>query len=164
MERIELIGKRDIGVDAVQLKQLDALQAEQSQTLLGLCLQVLRPSVYSPAAGPRLGHSCFRRDHEVTRIRVERLADQPFTDLRTVGVSGVDEGDPELDDAAEDTDHLVAVARLAPDTGPRNLHGAIAQAHDREVAADRELAARASGLCREAAHAGTPVSLSPVFA
>jgi hypothetical protein len=37
----QLVGERDVRIDAVELKQLDALQAEQAKALLGLGLEVL---------------------------------------------------------------------------------------------------------------------------
>jgi hypothetical protein len=47
----ELVGEGDVGIDAVQLEELDALEAEQAEALLGLGLEVLRSSVALPAPG-----------------------------------------------------------------------------------------------------------------
>ena len=52
-----------------------------------------------------------------------------------VGVGGVDEGDAELDGAAQHADALVAVGRRAPDARAGELHGAVAEAVDGQVAA-----------------------------
>ena len=88
---------------------------------------------------------------------MERLADQPFAHLGAVRIGRVDERHPELDGAAEHADHLVVVAWLAPYAGPRDLHGAVPQAHDGQVAADCELAAGTSGLRSEIAHDDAPL-------
>ena len=51
-QRAHLVGKRDLRIDAVQLKQLDALQSEQAEALGGLGLEVLWLAVGSQRPGP----------------------------------------------------------------------------------------------------------------
>jgi hypothetical protein len=46
----------------------------------------------------------------VVAHRLQRLADKLFVDVGAVDLSGVDEGDAALDCAAQNGDHVVAVA------------------------------------------------------
>ena len=48
----DLVVQRHLGVDAVQLQQVDALDAEVAQVQLHLLAQVLRPPDRHPPAGP----------------------------------------------------------------------------------------------------------------
>ena len=142
VEHTELVLQRHRRVDPVELEEVDALETEPTQAELGLLPQVRGTSERHPLAGAGPDESRLRRDHEPVGIRVERLADQLLVHVRPVRVGRVDEVDPELDGAAQDTDRLVVVARRAPDTRAGLLHRAEAEAVDPEVAADRERVAR----------------------
>jgi hypothetical protein len=48
----QLVGERNLRIDAMQLIQLDAVKAQQAQALLGLGLEVLGLAVAFPAPGP----------------------------------------------------------------------------------------------------------------
>jgi hypothetical protein len=148
----ELFRERDPRIDAVQLEQLDAFHAEQAKALLRLGLEVLRFAVALPE--PRTGsrQTRLRRNDELVRVRMQRLADDALAHLGAVRVGGVDERHAQLDGAAKNPDHLVVVTWLAPHSGPRDLHGPVSQPHHRQVAADGELAARTSRLRRRIAH------------
>jgi hypothetical protein len=136
----------------VQLEQLDPLQAEQTKAALGLRSEVLRLAVAFPAVRAGTGEARLGRDDEIVRVGMERLVDQPFADPGAVGVGRVDQRHAQLERAAKHADHLVVVARLTPHAGTRDLHRAVPQPHDRQVAADRELTAGTSGLRREVVH------------
>ena len=71
--------------------------------------------------------------------------EQLLGDLGTVGVGGVEERDAELDRATEHEDRLAVVAGRTPHALPGELHGAVAEADDGEVAADVEGPGRAGG-------------------
>ena len=79
-------------------------------------------------------------------VGVQRLADEVLGHERAVGVGGVDEVDPELHRAAQHGDRAVVVVRLAPAALAEDLHGAVAEAADLEVAAEGERAGREDGL------------------
>jgi len=128
-EGAELVGERDVWIDAVQLKQLDAFQAEEAKTLVRLGLEVLGLSVPFPSSGAGSRQAGLRRDHQVARVGRERFVDDSLAHLGSVRVGSVDECDAEVECAAKDTDHFVVVAWIAPYTRPGDLHGAVAKAH-----------------------------------
>ena len=135
-------------------------RSEQAQALLGLGLEVLGPAVRFPAPGAGPHQAGLGRDDEVVRVRVQRLADQPLAHLGAVRIGRVDERHAELDGAAQHADHLVVVAWLAPHAGPGDLHRAVSQPHDGQVAADGELSAGTSGLRCDVAHDNAPLVVS----
>ena len=102
-----------------------------------------RPSV-AHRFGPGRSEARLGRDHEVVRVRRERLADQPLGDMRAVGVGGVDEGHAELDRPPQHPAALVRVGGLAPDPGAGDAHGAEPEPADRQVAPDGEGVAHAT--------------------
>jgi hypothetical protein len=155
-ECAQLVGERDVRIDAVQLEQLDALQAVQPQALLRLGLHVLGLPVHAPAPCAGSRHARLGRNHQVGRVRVERFVDHPLAHLGAVRIGSVNERHAELDCAAEHADHLVAVAWLAPHSGPGDLHGAVSQPHHGQVAADGELSAAMGRLRVATVHDDAP--------
>ena len=131
LELADLVLERDVGVDAVQLEQVDPLDAAAGAASSSTCWRRYagRPTgihdVRALAGQPGLG-----RDDHVVGVRVQRLGDQLLGDVRAVGVGGVDEGDAELERAAQHAQRLVAVLGLAPDALAGELHGAVAEADD----------------------------------
>src|SRR3954454_8404782 len=99
---------------------------------------MLGAPVRIPLAGTRPEEPALRRDHEIVRVRMERLRDDLLADGRPVGVGGVDEVDAELERAPQDGLALVAVAGLAPDPVAREAHGAEAEAIDGQLTAEGE--------------------------
>ena len=69
------------------------------------------------------------------RIRSERFADQPFADIRPVGIGGVDEVDTQFDGAAQHGFGVFSIFRLTPHTVANNAHSAEYEAVEFEVAA-----------------------------
>src|SRR2546430_2394486 len=96
--------------------------------------QFHRAAVGVPACGARTGQSSLGRDHQVVRIRVEGLGDQPFADLRTIGVGCIDQVDTELEGPAQDALALLAILRFSPDALTGDPHGAKAKAIHRQIA------------------------------
>ena len=125
-------------VDAVQLEQVDGVDAEAAQAHLALLAQVGREAEHRPFVGPGAQQTGLGRDDDAVGIRVQRLADQFLGYVRAVGVRGVDEVDAEFDGAAQNADAFVAVGGRAPDALTGQAHGAESQAVDGEVAADGE--------------------------
>ena len=91
LEHADLVLERHLLVDAVQLEQVDALEAEATQAHLGLLAQVLGPADRQPDVRPVPHQAGLRRDQDVVGVRVQRLADDLLADVRAVGVGGVDE-------------------------------------------------------------------------
>src|ERR1019366_1801933 len=112
----------------MQLEQVDTVQLHAAQAHLCFLAQILRPADRRPRARAGAGDRAeareprLRRDHEALRVRVQRLPDQFFSDIRSVGVGGVDEIHPELDRAPEHADRLVVIARWAPNARSGELH------------------------------------------
>jgi hypothetical protein len=138
----DLVGQGDLRVDAVELEQLDAFQAHVAQAHLRLLAQVLGPAQRPPVARARPAQARLGSDHQVVRVRVERLLDQLFGHDRPVRVGGVDEVDAQLDRAPQHAYGLLGVLRVTPDTGPGELHRAVAEPGHRYLAAEHELARR----------------------
>jgi hypothetical protein len=136
----------------VELEELDALQAEQRQALFGLSFEIggLAIGLPSPRSGPH--EARFGRDDEIVWVGMQRLSDQSFAHLGPVRIGGVDERDPQLDCPSQHSEDFVVVTRLTPHAPPGDLHGAIPQPDDRQIAADRELSAGTGGFARELRH------------
>ena len=95
------------------------------------------------------------RDHQVVRVRVQRLGDQFLAHRRSVGVCRVDEVDPQLDHPPQRRDSLPPAGWLAPDPAAGNAHRAEPQAVDGQVTADIDGPRRCGGwLC---AHSEPPL-------
>ena len=81
----------------MELEQVDALEPEATETEFALLAKVLGPSDRKPLTGALAREPGLGGDDQVLGVGMERLADQAFADLGTVGVGRVDEVDPHLD-------------------------------------------------------------------
>ena len=142
LQLADLVGHGVRRVDAVQLEQVDALEAEAAQAELDLLAQVRRLAERGPLARALAGQAGLGRDDHVVGVRVQRLAQQVLGDVGAVGVGGVEEGDPDLDGPTQHGDRLGVVARRTPDALAGQLHRAVAEAYDGQVAAELEGAGR----------------------
>src|SRR5665213_2327029 len=130
----------------MQLEQVDTVQLHAAQAHLCFLAQIRRPADRRPLARARAGDRAKAREprlrcnHEALRVGVQRLPDQFFSDIRSVGVGGVDEVHPELDRATEHADRLVVIARWAPNARSGQLHRPIPETIDRELAAEAKRA------------------------
>src|SRR4029453_11477204 len=79
--------------------------------------------------GPDIGD-----DVQVVRVGRQRLADDLVRHVRAVVVGRVDVVDAQVDGGAHHPDRRVAVLRRAEDVRSRELHGAVADAGEVEVA------------------------------
>ena len=70
---------------------------------------------------------------------MKRLRDQALAHLRTIGVGGVDEIDPELNRASEHSVRLVGVARLLPDSPTGDTHGPETETVNGDLSTDLQL-------------------------
>jgi hypothetical protein len=135
-QRADGVLDRHRGVGPVELVERDLVELEPPQAALARLPQVVRMPVDRPLTGPGALQPALGGDHEVVRVRVERLADQLLADVRPVGVGGVDEVDAQLDRAAQHRLRLVPVGRRTPDPVPGDPHGPKPEAVDRQVPAD----------------------------
>ena len=116
----------------VDRSQLIGAQLAQVHLDVGAQVVGLRggdPVARLVAAGADLAHQ-----RQLGRVRVQCLADEFVRDVGAVELCGVDVVDAKFDGPPEDGDGLVVVARWAEDSGSGELHGAEADAIDRERA------------------------------
>ena len=127
--------ERGARVDAVELVEVDALELEAAQAHFDTLDQVAGAAHVFGFGGALAGDAALGGDDEARRIGVQRFADEALGDFGAVGVGGVDEGDAEIDGAAENAAGFVWGLRLSPGTVADKAHGSVAEAVDREVAA-----------------------------
>ena len=72
-ELTDLVGQRHLGVDPVQLEQVDPLEPEVAQAQLGLLTQIFGTTHRSPVARAGPGQAGLGGDDQPRRVRVERL-------------------------------------------------------------------------------------------
>ena len=114
-DRSETLLERRLGVDAVQVVEVDRLGAQAPQALLDLRAQRLRAARTGVIAA-------FRRDDHAVRARRERLADRRLALAVGVGVGGVDHADPGGDRLPNQLDVLRRLAEaVRPEPDPRDL-------------------------------------------
>ena len=143
-ESAELIRERNIWIDAVQVKQLDALQAEQTKAPSAWALRYWGfPLRSTSGAGPCQAR--FRRDDQVVRkngcsaSRIRRsLTLGPYESAVSINVT------PKS--TARRSTRIASPGLSAHPTQPRELHRAVSQTHHRQVAGDGKLPTCASGL------------------
>jgi len=140
--------RRDFGIDAVELVEVDALQPQAAQASFAGFPQVLGPAVLNPAIGARPVESSFCGNHQVRWIRKERLGDDLLTHVRAVRIGGVDEIHAQLDRAPEDANGFLAVFRLAPNAFARQAHGAETEPMNAQVLPNVKLAGLRGARCR----------------
>jgi hypothetical protein len=137
-ELADLVLGRELVIDAVQLEQVDGVNAEPAQAHFTFLSQVGGEPEDRPLVGPGAQQAGLGRDDEPVRIGMQRLFDQLFRHIRAVGIRGVDEVHADLDEASQYPDALVAVIWRAPYALPRQAHRAETQTIDGQIAADGE--------------------------
>jgi hypothetical protein len=63
-DRLKLLLGRDLGVDPVELPQIDPLQPESPQASFQLAAEEFRPAILDPLVGARSLETAFRRDDQ----------------------------------------------------------------------------------------------------
>ena len=125
----------------MELVELDAFELEAAEAHFDTLDQVAGAAYVLGFCRALAGDAALGGDDEVCRVRVESFADQALGDFGAVGVGGVDEGDAELDGAAQDAAGFAGFVWLAPRAIAHKAHGSVAEAVDGEIAADEEGAA-----------------------
>src|SRR5262249_129224 len=115
LERSKLFVGRDRGIDTMQLKQIDAIDAKSPQASFTGRAQVFGPAVLLPPARPRPHKPRFRSDHQTRRVRMQRFGYQAVADFGTIRIRGVDEGDSELNGSSPHPDRFCGTALPAPE-------------------------------------------------
>jgi hypothetical protein len=134
-----------VGVDAMELPEIDPFLAQPLEAAVQLLAQVFGAAVHRPLVRSRALVPCLRRDDEPLGIGVQRLGDQLLGDVRPVGVGGIDEVDSQVDRPPKDTNRLAAIRWRTPHSFSSDPHGAEAHAIDGEITAESD---GACGRCR----------------
>ena len=92
-------GNRVVG--SVELVDIDAFKAQPLETALQRLGQVFGACIVGPLAWSGALPSAFGGDHQISRIRIERLGDQFFRCAGPVGVGRINQVDAKLDGAAQ---------------------------------------------------------------
>src|SRR6266550_8491900 len=128
--------ERHLRIRTVKLIDIDLFDPQPLQAALTGGAKVLRAPVRFPHAGPRPVKPSLGGNHEILRIRMQRLRDQSLAHLWTVGIGSVDEVDPERHRPPQHTLAFLAVGGFTPDPFSGDTHGAEPEAIDRKVTAD----------------------------
>jgi hypothetical protein len=99
-------------VDPVLVEQVHPVGAQSPQRRVGHTADLLGPAVQANGAAIPDVPAELGGDDDPVAHRFERLADEFLVDVGAIDLGGVEEGDAALDGTAQDTDHLVAVARV----------------------------------------------------
>src|SRR5436305_6317519 len=91
----ELLLARHLGIDPVQLPQVDGLNAKPTHAHQAALAQVLRPAHRRPDAGAMPRKTTLRRDVDAVE-RMQSLLDEVLGGLGSVDVGGLDESDTML--------------------------------------------------------------------
>src|SRR5690606_30846399 len=114
-DRVKLLLARHLGIDAMELPQVDLLDPETLEAALKPLPQRFRAAIDPPCVRPGPLKPGLGRDDEAVGIGVKGLADQLLADMRPIAFSGVDEVDAEFGQPEQDTQRLVPIGRRAPD-------------------------------------------------
>ena len=114
LQEAELIPLGHRGIDAMQLIEIDAIEAQPAQAAIELLAKAIGTRVLLPLVRPGTIKAALGRDDEFRGIRIERLRDQLLADMRPVRFGGIDQRHVELDRAPQRRDRLGPVARRSP--------------------------------------------------
>src|SRR3981189_1074918 len=137
----------------MQLIQINPVQAQPAQAAFAGGSQVFWLSIFDPLVGTWPIKASLGGDHQIFRIRMQRLGYDFFSHARTIGVRRVDEIDSQFDSAPQNPDSLSPICRLAPNSIPRDSHRAESQARNAKIVSDQEFARLFSG-CLVSLHCG----------
>jgi hypothetical protein len=135
-ERADLVFKRCIlRPAAVQVVQVDLLDPEAPGAQVSGLPQVGSIADRVDQGRPRADRSAadeasFGRDDQMFGVGVERVADQQFVGVRSVDVSGVDQGHARFDRLPQKRDAAVTVGVFAPEVRAGEAHCAVADTAD----------------------------------
>jgi len=137
--------ERGTGVDAVKLVEIDALEFESSQAHLDALNEVSGAANVFSFGGALACDSTLGGDDEAGGIRMQGFSDEALGNFRAVGISGVDEGDAQIDCAPQDAAGFCRVGGFAPSAFAHEAHGSEAEPVDRQVCSEEKCAAGSGG-------------------
>src|SRR6185437_1393825 len=127
----------------MQLVDIDAITAQAAQTALTRLAQVFGSGIAIPDIGTGAHQTAFGGDDQVRRIRMKRLRDNVFTDLRSVRVRGGDEFDTQLDRALHYAHCRSHIRWRPPDPSTRDPPRTETKPIHRQIGTERNLASSA---------------------
>ena len=95
LDRQELVAARHAAVYPVQLPERDPVHAQLAAAFVGARDQVFWAAVDVPHVGPAAGKAGLCGDHQPV-IGMQRLVDQLFGDVGTIGIGGINEVDAQV--------------------------------------------------------------------
>ena len=96
----KLIVGWNLGIDAMQLEQIDTLDTQPSQAHLAFLPEIFGSAQWNPPAGTRPSKAGLCGDNKSFWVRMQCLANQFFTYIGSIGIRRVDEVYAELDRTA----------------------------------------------------------------
>ena len=89
----ELLVARHLRIDAVELPQVDHVDAETPAAEMGLLDEIFRAADSGPVVRAGAGESALGGDDHAGRVGVKGLVDEEFRDLGAIGIGRIDEID-----------------------------------------------------------------------
>ena len=129
----ELFVCGNLGIDSVELPQVDPVQLQSLQAGLELATKVFGPSILDPAIRTGALEAALGGDDQAG-IGVQSLCDQLLGDVRAIGIGGIKEVHSQLDGPLEHADGFVTVSGWSPDAFAGQPHGAESHTVHREIA------------------------------
>src|SRR5450631_575074 len=121
----------------MQLIEINSIEPQAPQTALACRAQMRGMRVAFPLAGSRPCQPAFGRNDQALRIWVQRFGNDLFTDVRSVGVSGIDEIHTELKRTPENLKRRLTVSWRTPHARTREPHRAEAEPMHAQICPDR---------------------------
>ena len=131
-ERAELLIGVNLGVDAVELEEVQRLDTESATAQLALLTEICGMPERHPHPGPRPHEARLGGDHDVLE-GCEGLEDELLGDGWAIAVGRIDEVDAELDGSTKHSNCLIAVSWRPPHARSGQLHRSEPQSMDRPV-------------------------------
>ena len=131
-ERAELLIGVNLGVDAVELEEVQRLDTESATAQLALLTKICGMPERHPHPGPRPHEARLGGDDDMLEGS-EGLEDELLGDGWAVAVGRIDEVDAELDSSTKHSNCLIAVSWRPPHARSGQLHRSEPQAMDRPV-------------------------------
>src|SRR5271156_2272799 len=116
LQSAELILRREFGIDAMELEQIDAIEAQALEAAFAGGTQMFGFAVHGPFVGAGAVEAGFGGDDQILGIGVKGFGDDFFADVRAVGIGGVDKINSQGNGAAKDLDGFGTIFGLAPNS------------------------------------------------
>src|SRR5258708_10431096 len=138
LELAQRLFRRSPRINAVQLIKINALDLQAAQAHLNALAQLLPPSNRLPQVRALARQAALGGNDQAFGIRMERLGNQVFADLGTIGVRRIDEVHVQIEQALQNAFAFRRIFGAAPNTFAGKLHGAKAQTVDGKLSSNRK--------------------------